>query len=125
MPGIAAGALLAFTLSIDDFFVITFFVAGPGATTLPIYVYGMIKFGSPSATLLMHFLHHACCDVSDRLAYSSFFRRKVYLMRGLLFILILFLSGCSSAGPELHVDAWGDFLVQKSLRDLKKNINVK
>jgi len=45
-PGIAAGALLAFTLSIDDF-VITFFVAGPGATTLPIYVYGMIKFGSP------------------------------------------------------------------------------
>lgn len=46
MPGIAAGALLAFTLSIDDF-VITFFVAGPGSTTLPIYVYGMIKFGSP------------------------------------------------------------------------------
>lgn len=45
-PGIAAGALLAFTLSIDDF-VITFFVAGPGSTTLPIYVYGMIKFGSP------------------------------------------------------------------------------
>lgn len=45
-PGIAAAALLSFTLSIDDF-VITFFVAGPGSTTLPIYVYGMIKFGSP------------------------------------------------------------------------------
>lgn len=45
-PGIMAAALLAFTLSIDDF-VITFFVAGPGSTTLPIYVYGMIKFGSP------------------------------------------------------------------------------
>lgn len=44
-PGIVAGALLAFTLSIDDF-VITFFVAGQGATTLPIYIYGMIKFGS-------------------------------------------------------------------------------
>jgi spermidine/putrescine transport system permease protein len=44
-PGIAAGALLAFTLSIDDF-VITFFVAGQGATTLPLYVYSMIKFGS-------------------------------------------------------------------------------
>ena len=44
-PGIAAGALLAFTLSVDDF-VITFFVAGPGATTLPIRVYSMIKFGS-------------------------------------------------------------------------------
>lgn len=45
-PGIAAGGLLAFTLSIDDF-VISFFVAGPGATTLPIRIYSMIKFGSP------------------------------------------------------------------------------
>jgi len=45
-PAIIAGALLAFTLSIDDF-VITFFVVGPGFTTLPIYVYSMIKFGSP------------------------------------------------------------------------------
>jgi spermidine/putrescine transport system permease protein len=44
-PGIVAGALLAFTLSIDDF-VVTFFVAGPGATTLPIRIYGMIKHGS-------------------------------------------------------------------------------
>jgi spermidine/putrescine transport system permease protein len=33
LPGIMAGALLAFTLSIDDF-VITFFVSGPGTTTL-------------------------------------------------------------------------------------------
>ncbi len=41
-PGIAAGGLLAFTLSIDDF-VITFFVAGPGSTTLPIRIYSMIK----------------------------------------------------------------------------------
>lgn len=44
-PGLAAAAMLAFTLSIDDF-VITFFVAGQGATTLPLYVYSMIKFGS-------------------------------------------------------------------------------
>lgn len=41
-PGIAAGGLLAFTLSIDDF-VITFFVAGSGSTTLPIRIYSMIK----------------------------------------------------------------------------------
>ena len=46
MPGIAAGALLAFTLSVDDF-VITFFVAGPGSTTLPLRIYSMIKFGAP------------------------------------------------------------------------------
>jgi len=44
MPGIIAGALLAFTLSLDDF-VVTRFTAGPGSTTLPLFVYGMIKFG--------------------------------------------------------------------------------
>jgi len=41
-PGIVAGGLLAFTLSIDDF-VITFFVAGPGSTTLPVHIYSMMK----------------------------------------------------------------------------------
>lgn len=44
MPGIIAGFLLSLTLSIDDF-VITFFVAGPGSTTLPLKIYSMIKFG--------------------------------------------------------------------------------
>jgi spermidine/putrescine transport system permease protein len=44
MPGVISGALLAFTLSLDDF-VITFFVSGPGSTTLPVRVYSMIKFG--------------------------------------------------------------------------------
>ncbi|HOK01387.1 MAG TPA: ABC transporter permease [Spirochaetota bacterium] len=46
-PGIAAGGLLAFTLSLDDF-VITFFVAGPDSTTLPLYIYSMMRHGSPS-----------------------------------------------------------------------------
>lgn len=41
-PGILAGALLAFTLSLDDF-VVTFFTAGVGTTTLPLFVYGMLK----------------------------------------------------------------------------------
>lgn len=42
MPGVLSGALLAFTLSLDDF-VITFFTTGPGASTLPIYVYGLLR----------------------------------------------------------------------------------
>lgn len=41
-PGVLSGALLAFTLSLDDF-VITFFTNGPGSTTLPIYVYGLLR----------------------------------------------------------------------------------
>ncbi|GAB7388908.1 hypothetical protein BSNK01_27460 [Bacillaceae bacterium] len=44
MPGILASALLAFTLSIDDV-IISFFVAGPGSTTLPLKIFSMVKFG--------------------------------------------------------------------------------
>jgi len=42
LPGVLSGGLLAFTLSLDDF-VITFFTNGPGSTTLPIYVYGLLR----------------------------------------------------------------------------------
>jgi spermidine/putrescine transport system permease protein len=41
-PGIVAGGLLAFTLSVDDY-VITFFVTGPGSATLPLKIYSMVK----------------------------------------------------------------------------------
>lgn len=41
-PGVAGGALLALTLSLDDV-VITSFVQGPGSTTLPVFVFGLIK----------------------------------------------------------------------------------
>lgn len=44
MPGILAGALLAFTMSLDDF-VVTFFTSGPGSTTLPLRIYSMVKTG--------------------------------------------------------------------------------
>jgi len=42
MPGVLSGALLAFTLSFDDY-VITSFVAGSGSSTLPVVVYGMVR----------------------------------------------------------------------------------
>jgi spermidine/putrescine transport system permease protein len=57
MPGVIAGALMAFTLSIDDF-VITFFTAGAGTVTLPLQIYSMIKIAvtpevNAISTLLM------------------------------------------------------------------------
>ena len=57
LPGVMAGFLMSFTLSIDDF-VITFFTAGVGVTTLPLQIYSMIKVAvSPEvnavSTLLM------------------------------------------------------------------------
>ena len=44
LPGIVGGALLALTLSLDDV-VITQFVSGPGSTTLPVFVFGLIRRG--------------------------------------------------------------------------------
>ena len=44
MPGMVAGAMLSFIISIDDF-IITLMVSGAGATTLPLYIYGMIRQG--------------------------------------------------------------------------------
>ncbi len=51
-PGIVSGALLAFTLSMDDV-VISYFSAGPGTNTLPLYIYANIKTGiSPDVNAL-------------------------------------------------------------------------
>lgn len=44
MPGVLGGALLALTMSLDDV-VTTAFVSGPGSTTLPVYVFGLVKKG--------------------------------------------------------------------------------
>ena len=73
MPGVIAGALMAFTLSIDDF-VITFFTAGAGTVTLPLQIYSMIKIAvtpevNAISTLLM-LLTLALIIVASRLAPS-------------------------------------------------------
>jgi spermidine/putrescine transport system permease protein len=73
MPGVIAGALMAFTLSIDDF-VITFFTAGAGTVTLPLQIYSMIKIAvtpevNAVSTLLM-LLTLALIIIASRLAPS-------------------------------------------------------
>jgi spermidine/putrescine transport system permease protein len=56
-PALVAGALLAFTLSLDDF-VITFFTAGPNTVTFPVKIYSMVRFSvtpevNAASTVLM------------------------------------------------------------------------
>ena len=43
-PAILSGFFMSVTLSLEDF-VITFFVSGPGSTTLPLYVFSMVRYG--------------------------------------------------------------------------------
>lgn len=74
MPGVVAGALMAFTLSIDDF-VITFFTAGVGSSTLPLQIYTMVKIAvtpevNAVSTLLM-LLTLALILIASRLSPSA------------------------------------------------------
>lgn len=76
-PGVLAGALLAFTLSVDEF-IIAFFTAGAGSssTTLPMRIYSMIRFGvtpeiNAMATIVMLF-SFTLVLLSQRLDRSSF-----------------------------------------------------
>ena len=59
LPGIVGGALLAFIISMDDL-VITYFIAGVDSTTLPVFIYGMLRRGvkpeiNAIATLMLMF----------------------------------------------------------------------
>lgn len=77
MPGIIAGLLLAVTLSLEDF-VITFFVAGPGSSTLPLHIFSMIRFGvSPTINALsvVIIVGTALLAWSTKNLYSSLLKR--------------------------------------------------
>lgn len=61
MPGILAGFMMSITMSLEDY-VITSLVSGPGSTTLPLYVYSMIRFGvSPVINSLSFILILVIC----------------------------------------------------------------
>lgn len=73
-PGIVSGALIAFTLSLDDFMV-SFFVSGPNSTTLPIYIYGQVKRGiSPEI--------NALCTILIAVTVTLIFLAQFMLNRG-------------------------------------------
>ena len=61
MPGVISGFMMSVTMSLEDY-VITSLVSGPGSTTLPLYVYSMIRFGvSPVINSLSFILILAIC----------------------------------------------------------------
>ncbi|USB33476.1 ABC transporter permease [Paenibacillus sp. YPG26] len=73
-PGIISGALIAFTMSLDDFMV-SFFVSGPSSTTLPIYIYGQVKRGiSPEI--------NALCTILIVVSVTLIFLAQYMLNRG-------------------------------------------
>ncbi len=64
MPGIISGFMMSVTMSLEDY-VITYLVSGPGSTTLPLYVYSMIRFGvSPVINSLSFVLIVIICAIT-------------------------------------------------------------
>ena len=73
MPAIAAGALMSFTLSLDEL-IVTYFTAGPGAITLPVKVFGMARVGmNPSLNAISTILIIATAVL---MAVADLFRRR-------------------------------------------------
>ena len=131
-PGILAAALLVFALSIDDY-VVTSFVAGVGATTLPVHIYSMVKSGvSPAinavSTLLL---------VSTSLllfaawALERGARVRAALAPAVLAIAILaapFALGPRHAGAAdrvLNLYIWSNYIAPETLRKFEQRHGVR
>ena len=131
MPAVLSAGLLVFTLSLDDY-VITSFVAGPGAMTLPLKIYSMVKTGvtpeinAISSVLLVVTL--LLVLVSERLS-SGRLTKKTGLAAaagvGLLVFFSLGGAGNTGKGGELNVFIWSNYLPDSVIADFERLYDVK
>lgn len=136
MPGIVAGALLAFTLSLDDV-IISFFVTGPQSTTLPLRVFSMVKFGvtpeiNALSTVLMIFTL-AVVFITERIRHHNLKRKRVKALFAATMVgIVLFSTGIWAAGKnvnksdyELNVFNWSEYLPQSVIDKFQETYNIK
>lgn len=136
MPGVIAGALLAFTLSLDDV-IISFFVAGPGSMTLPLKVFSMVKFGvTPEINALSTILIFLTIII---ICFALLIRNVNVNMKkiGVIVTSILLVFGIIGGGiftyaknnaqPEevLNVFNWSEYLPQSVIDKFEQTYNIK
>ncbi|MBU3201710.1 extracellular solute-binding protein [Clostridium estertheticum] len=136
MPGVIAGALLAFTLSLDDV-IISFFVAGPGSVTLPLKVFSMVKFGvTPEINALSTILIFLTIII---ICFALLIRNVNINMKkiGAIVTSILIVFGSIGGGiftyanhnaqPEevLNVFNWSEYLPQSVIDKFEQTYNIK
>jgi spermidine/putrescine transport system permease protein len=130
-PGVVSGALFAFTLSIDDF-IVTFFTAGVGSSTLPLKIYSLIKFGITPAinaisTILIVFTVVALY-ASNRLQKSEKIGRKFKLgLGGFLMIIIGFLVVSpffSKSGNSLHIYNYSNYVNDSLITEFEAQTGI-
>lgn len=142
MPGIATGALLAFTMSLDDF-VISFFTTGGGVTNLSIQIYSMARIGlTPTinalSTLLFISVLALLLIVNSRSGKATTKRKKrkkvnqkrTVMKMATALILIVGVIGyaavtANSGSKVLNVYNWGDYIDRTVIKDFEKEYGVK
>lgn len=139
-PGIISGALIAFTMSVDDF-IISYFVTGRGVKNLSIMVYTMSKRVNPSInaistlvvviiTIALVLLNVIPMFVKKKEVLQGNRRRKVLIPAVAAFVMILIVSGLfyyrgeNSARPfegqTLHLYNWGEYTGENILGDFEE-----
>lgn len=135
-PGIISGALLAFTLSLDDV-IISFFAAGPDSNTLPLKIFSMVKFGvtpeiNALSTVMMVFTL-SMVVIAEGIRRNMLKNKKV--KKTLCFIVILLMvtgigftifgNTSKTEKQVLNIFNWSEFLPQSVIEQFEKEYNVK
>ena len=119
-PGVVAGALLAFTLSLDDF-VVSFFTAGPGSTTLPILIYSSVKRGiTPDINALSTLI--VLGSVGGTLLMALPPRARVRTFQAVVLLATAGFVWTRSTAPShrLNLFFWSEYIDPKIIRDFEK-----
>jgi len=136
MPGVIAGGLLAFTLSLDDV-IISFFVAGPGSVTLPLKVFSMVKFGvTPEINALstiIIFLTVIVLGFALLIRNVNINMKKVVVILTSIFLVFASIGGGifayakNDAQPKevLNVFNWSEYLPQSVIDKFEQTYNIK
>jgi len=127
LPGIVASALLVFTLSIDDY-VITSFVAGVGATTLPLLIYSMLKVGvtpevNAISTLLLAVTIVLIAGGHRLLQEKEIDEKNVFQCFLAVAVLVVACGGGKGAKPQgkiVNIYIWTNYLPQEVVDELER-----
>lgn len=136
MPGVVAGGLLAFTLSIDDV-IISFFVAGPNSMTFPLKVFSMVKFGvtpeiNALSTILI-VLTVAIVILAERIKSANIKSKNLRaIFAVILSFMIIFTGGVWKATKsvtkyqgQLNLFNWSDYIPPSVIDEFERRYNIK
>ena len=151
-PGIASGALTAFTMSVDDF-IISYFTAGSSSSTLAMTIYGMTKkrvtpeinavstllFVTVLALLVIVNLREARAErsgeerrpVSRKLTQmldtpkGRVFRRGAAVVLTASFLIaVVLLTGATNAQPVVNVRSWGEYIDEDLITQFEEETGI-